>query len=252
MAQSGYTPILTYGSTTASNTPLAANLITSASGVELAINAADGKLFYKDTGGVVQVIASKDGSSGTFSNVTITGGTINNTVIGGTTRAAGSFTTMTLTTPLAVLQGGTGSTTASGARSNLSAAASGANSDITSLIGLTTPLSVGQGGTGVATSTGSGSVVLSVSPTFTGNPTAPTATTGTNTTQIATTAFVQASTGALGTMASQNASAVAITGGTITGTTVNGNVVGTNAVGARTISTSSPVGGSSGDIWYKV
>ena len=31
-----------------------------------------------------------------------------------------------------------------------------------------------------------------VSPTFTGTPTAPTATTGTNTTQIATTAFVQA------------------------------------------------------------
>jgi hypothetical protein len=59
MAQSGYTPLLSYGSTTASNVPLAANLTTSASGVELAVNAADGKLFYKDTGGVVQVLASK-------------------------------------------------------------------------------------------------------------------------------------------------------------------------------------------------
>lgn len=38
-----------------------------------------------------------------------------------------------LTTPLAVSEGGTGSGTASGARSNLGAAASGANSDITSL-----------------------------------------------------------------------------------------------------------------------
>jgi len=40
------------------------------------------------------------------------------------------------------------------ARGNLSAAKSGANSDITSLTGLTTALSVGQGGTGVATITG--------------------------------------------------------------------------------------------------
>jgi len=45
-------------------------------------------------------------------------------------------------------------------------AASGANSDITSLSGLTTPLSVAQGGTGVTTSTGSGSNVLSTSPTL--------------------------------------------------------------------------------------
>jgi hypothetical protein len=82
--------------------------------------------------------------------------------------------------------------------------------------------------------------------------TAPTATAGTNTTQIATTAFVQTATGTLGTMSTQNANNVAITGGTITGTTVNGNTVGSNSVGARTISTSAPSGGSNGDIWYQV
>lgn len=49
-----------------------------------------------------------------------------------------------------VTAGGTGSTTASGARTNLAVAASGANSDITSLTGLTTPLTVAQGGTGGA------------------------------------------------------------------------------------------------------
>ena len=43
---------------------------------------------------------------------------------------------------------------AAAARSTLSAAASGANSDITSLSGLTTPLTVAQGGTGAATLTG--------------------------------------------------------------------------------------------------
>lgn len=45
------------------------------------------------------------------------------------------------------------------------------------------------GGAGV---TGTGLVALSISPAFTGTPTAPTAAGGTNTTQIATTAFVQA------------------------------------------------------------
>ena len=53
MAQAGYTPISLYYSTTASAAPSAGNL---ASG-ELAINITDGKLYYKDNGGVVRVIA---------------------------------------------------------------------------------------------------------------------------------------------------------------------------------------------------
>ena len=69
---------------------------------------------------------------------------------------------------------------------------------------LGTPLAVAQGGTGVTTSTGTGNAVLSASPTFTGTPLAPTASPGTNTTQIATTAFVTAATGTLGTMSTQN------------------------------------------------
>jgi hypothetical protein len=72
-------------------------------------------------------------------------------------------------------------------------------------------------------STGTGSVVFSNSPTLTGVPLAPTANAGTNTTQVATTAFVNSTvttaTSALGTMSTQNAANVAITGGTITGIT---------------------------------
>ena len=58
-------------------------------------------------------------------------------------------------------------------------------------------LPVANGGTGVTTSTGTGNVVLSASPTLTGTPLAPTAALNTNTTQIATTAFVQTQIGAI-------------------------------------------------------
>ena len=147
-----------------------------------------------------------------------------------------------------------------------------------------TVIPVANGGTGVTTSTGTGSVVLSASPTFTGTPLAPTASPGTSTTQIATTAFVQNVAGALGTMSSQNANSVAITGGAINGTTIgastpaagtfstltsssvaitggtvsgitgsiNSVTVGTNGSGTKTISTSTPTGGADGDIWYQV
>jgi hypothetical protein len=58
-------------------------------------------------------------------------------------------------------------------------------------------LPVSGGGTGVITSTGTGSNVLSGSPALTGTPTAPTAAAGTNTTQLATTAFVLANSGGM-------------------------------------------------------
>lgn len=53
-----------------------------------------------------------------------------------------------------------------------------------------------NGGTAITGQTGTGgTVAMSASPAFTGTPTAPTATLGTNTTQIATTAFVLANAG---------------------------------------------------------
>jgi hypothetical protein len=101
--------------------------------------------------------------------------------------ASGANTDITslagLTTALSVAQGGTGATTGAGAltnlggtavgtalftaanagagRTTLSAAASGANSDITSLSGLTTPLSIAQGGTGLTSVGANGYVVTS-------------------------------------------------------------------------------------------
>ena len=64
MAQTGFTPISLYYSSTATNVPTNTNL---AAG-ELAINTADGKLFYKDSSGVVQTLASK--STGTIGGST--------------------------------------------------------------------------------------------------------------------------------------------------------------------------------------
>jgi hypothetical protein len=76
------------------------------------------------------------------------------------------------------------------------------------------------------------------SPALTGTPTAPTAAPGTNTTQIATTAFVQNVAGGLGTMSTQNANNVSITGGSVTGITdlavADGGTGASNAAGART------------------
>lgn len=96
-----------------------------------------------------------------------------------------------------------------------------------------------------------------LSGTISSGTTATTQSPGDNSTKVATTAYVAAATGSLGTMASQNASAVAITGGTIAGvaitsSTVGGLTLGTNGTGTKTISSSAPSGGSDGDIWYQV
>jgi hypothetical protein len=65
MAQSGYTPILIYASSTPGALPSAANLTSSASGAELAINYADGKLYFKNSSGVVTLLAgSSSGPAG--------------------------------------------------------------------------------------------------------------------------------------------------------------------------------------------
>ena len=57
MSQAGYTPISLYYSATTTNVPLAADLVAG----ELAINTVDGKLFYKDSSNVVQVLGTKGG-----------------------------------------------------------------------------------------------------------------------------------------------------------------------------------------------
>jgi hypothetical protein len=122
-------------------------LIGDGSGYTLATLTAGSGVTINNTSGAIQISATGTGS---VTSVGLDPGTTGLTVSGvNPITTSGTFT---LGGVLAVANGGTGATTASVARANLSAAQSGANSDITSLSGLTTPLSVPQGGTGSADS----------------------------------------------------------------------------------------------------
>ena len=112
MAQPNYTPIQLYHSTTAAAVPTAANL---AQG-ELAINITDGKLYYEDGSGVVQVIASKGagtiGGSTTqiqYNNAGALAGSSDMTYTSATNTVL--LTTLNLTNALGAIYGGTGQST---------------------------------------------------------------------------------------------------------------------------------------------
>jgi len=141
----------------------------------------NGTDFVKVASSVADGVTSVSGT-GTVNGITLTG-TVTSTgslTLGGALTGVNLASQVTGTLPIA--NGGTGTTSTTFA--NLTTNVTGT-------------LPVANGGTGVTTSTGTGSVVLSAGPTFTGIPAAPTAATNTNTTQIATTAFVQNQIGAI-------------------------------------------------------
>jgi len=126
MSQTNFSEILIYGSATPNSVPQATSLKTSTEGVELALNYHDGKLYYKDDLGAVQLLAQK-GGGGTVAGVTataplvatpagsvinisfptvgsmaiqssssisVTGGAMDGVEIGGTNPDSGAFTTL--------------------------------------------------------------------------------------------------------------------------------------------------------------
>jgi hypothetical protein len=98
MAQSGYTPISLYYSTTASTAPSAVNLVAG----ELALNTLDEKLYFKNSSGVVKLLAQTAASGVT----TFAGGTT------GLTPASATSGAITLAGTLANTNGGTGQSSA--------------------------------------------------------------------------------------------------------------------------------------------
>ena len=184
MAATNYTPISLYYSTTVSATPTAGNLTNG----ELAMNIADGKLFYKDNNGVVQTIAYKNTPLSTVTGtLPVANGGTNGTAaptagaVAYGTGSAYAFTSagtagQVLTSngsgapTWATASGGSGTVTsvAMTVPAFLSVTGSPITSSGTLALSLSgTALPVANGGTGVTTSTGSGNVVLSTSPTLT-------------------------------------------------------------------------------------
>jgi len=132
MAQTNFTPILLYASSTPTNVPLAANLTNSATGSEIAINVADKNLFFKDSTNAVNTVpirqsgASSNGwlSStdwNTFNNKSNTNGTVTSVAaltLGTTGTDLSSTVANGTTTPVITLQVPTASASNRGALSS--------------------------------------------------------------------------------------------------------------------------------------
>jgi hypothetical protein len=112
MAATNFTPISLYYSATSTNTPSAGNLVLG----ELAINIADGKLFYKNPSNVVTLLASSAGvvpSPFTANGVVYASSTSalttgSSLTFNGTTLTAN---TISATNAIGVASGGTGAAT---------------------------------------------------------------------------------------------------------------------------------------------
>lgn len=100
MAQTNYTPVSLYYSTTAGAIPTNTNLVSG----ELALNITDGKLYYKDDTNTVQLLASKTASSNVTSVSVVSANGLAGTVADPTTTPAITLST----TASGVLKGSAG------------------------------------------------------------------------------------------------------------------------------------------------
>jgi hypothetical protein len=123
MAQSGFTPISLYYSSTGAAVPSAGNLVAG----ELALNTNDGNLYYKNSSGVVTLLAGA--TSGPAGGSTTQVQYNNAGVLAGITGATTNGTAMTLVAPVL-------GTPASGTVTNLTGTAS---ININGTVGATTP-----------------------------------------------------------------------------------------------------------------
>lgn len=195
--------------------------------------------------------SAQTGSAGNFTvngNLSVTGAQVNT----GNFLAAGVLGAYTSSSYTGGISNGSG---AAGTVLNVSAVASGTifigqrvtGTGVTSGT-IVTGFGTGSGGVGTYTVNTSQLVGAGTSLTGAASAIATTPASGDNSVNIATTAFVQSAVGTLGTMASQNANAVAITGGTI------GGLTSLNAAGVTTLGETTTVSATAatGTINYDV
>lgn len=155
MAQSGYTPIQLYHSTSALATPLAADLAYG----ELAFNVADGKIYYKDLSNTVQLLTAAGSGGGTVTSVNGSGGTTGLTLTGGPISSVG---TLTLGGTLGFANGGTGNTSYTNGQLLIGNTATGGLTKATLTAGSNITITNGNGSITIASTGGGGGGVSSV------------------------------------------------------------------------------------------
>jgi len=158
MSQAGYTPISLYYSTTASSVPIAGNL---ANG-ELGLNIADMKLYAKNSSGVVTLLASSSGASGTVSTVSV----VSANGLAGTVANATTTPAITLSTTITgVLKGNGTAISAAVSGTDYAPATSGTSILYGNGAGGFSNVTIGTGVSfagGTLSATGSGGTVTSV------------------------------------------------------------------------------------------
>jgi hypothetical protein len=105
MAATNFTPISLYYSATASAVPVNTNLVAG----ELALNTLDEKLYFKNSAGVVKLLASNAGSAGSVTSVAATVPTFLS-IAGSPITTSGTLAITLSGTALPVANGGTGLT----------------------------------------------------------------------------------------------------------------------------------------------
>ena len=221
MSATNFTPISLYYSSTAAAVPSAGNLVAG----ELALNTNDGKLYYKNSSGVVTLLAGA--TSGPAGGSTTQVQYNNAGVLAGITGATTNGTALTLTAPVL-------GTPASGTVTNLTGTAS---ININGTVGATTPaagafttltstldatiygVTVGRGAGAVSTNTAVGASALA------GN------TSGTNSVAVGASALAGQTSGGFNTAVGQNSMSAIVTGSSNTAVGVNsmvGNTSGAN------------------------
>ena len=115
MAAVNFTPISLYYSTTAAAVPSSGNLVAG----ELALNTVDEKLYFKNSGGTVKLLASNASTGATVSSVAMSVPAFLS-VAGSPITSSGTLAVTLSGTALPVANGGTGQTTAGAAFNALS------------------------------------------------------------------------------------------------------------------------------------